>query len=268
MSDWYYLVDGKVEGPANTNTIKELIKNNDLLPESLVWTKSMKRWSPIESIEIFNKPVGDTPPNISVNECPENDGVGIPEDSEEKSTELPLGYLDTPRPWARLGARIFDYQVFGVLVVHPFGFIYDLLIYPTVPPDEWLLNTFIFIALVSLWVFIEAFLLSTWGTTPGKWLLGTSVRNASGSKLSYGEALSRSLQVWAKGLWLGVPFFYLFGLLSSYNQLEGEMKKTSWDSHGGYVVRHKKLNFMGVILVVIVLLGLFYLKYSKELFGW
>ena len=278
MSNWYYKVGGEVVGPVNTNAIMKLISNNDLLPESLVWTKSMKQWSPLKNIDVFHKSVSDSPLNIPTTECIENrqeeikrsgDGAGFNKDIGEKSTELPLGYLDTPRPWVRFWARIFDYHIFTILLMFLFMIIYALLLYffyPSLLPSDdwqgsWLANIFLYVALRGIWVFIEAFLLSTWGTTLGKWLLGISVRNASGSKLSYSDALNRSLQVWVKGLWLGVPLFNLFGLISSYDQLKGEMKRTSWDLYGGYVVRHKKLNFFGVVIVAIVLLVSFYLNY-------
>ena len=43
-----------------------------------------------------------------------------------------------------------------------------------------------------------------------------------------------------------------------------EMKKTSWDLYGGYVVRHKELNCMGVTVVVIVFLCIYFLNYFFE----
>jgi len=43
-----------------------------------------------------------------------------------------------------------------------------------------------------LWAFIEAFLLSSWGTTPGKSLFGVVVRDENGNKLSFFQSLKRA----------------------------------------------------------------------------
>lgn len=44
-----------------------------------------------------------------------------------------------------------------------------------------------------LWLFLEAFFLSRWATTPGKFLFGLSVYQAEGFKLSYKQALGWAL---------------------------------------------------------------------------
>lgn len=43
-----------------------------------------------------------------------------------------------------------------------------------------------------LWAFVEAILLSSWGTTPGKLLFGVVVRDESGNKLSFLQSLQRA----------------------------------------------------------------------------
>ena len=51
---------------------------------------------------------------------------------------------------------------------------------------------FLAIATPLLWIPLEAFLISKWGTTPGKALFGLSVQSAEGFKLSYSKALKWS----------------------------------------------------------------------------
>ena len=46
---------------------------------------------------------------------------------------------------------------------------------------------------------IEPLLLSTWGTTPGKWLMGLELRDHAGKKLSYREGFWRTWGVLWKG---------------------------------------------------------------------
>jgi len=61
------------------------------------------------------------------------------------------------------------------------------------------------LAIPFVWLFLEALLLSTWGTTPGKWLFKTWVADAMGNRLSFMDALSRSFSVWFMGLGFGLP---------------------------------------------------------------
>lgn len=62
---------------------------------------------------------------------------------------------------------------------------------------------------------IEPLLLSTWGTTPGKWLLGLELRDGEGRKLSRMEALERLWGVLWKGYGCEIPFYSLYRLYRS-----------------------------------------------------
>lgn len=62
----------------------------------------------------------------------------------------------------------------------------------------------------------EPLLLSTWGTTPGKWLLGLELRDGEGRKLSRTEALERVWGVLWKGYGCEIPGYSLYRLYKSY----------------------------------------------------
>ena len=143
--------------------------------------------------------------------------------------------INHQRPWIRFFARWTDMAVFQFFLL--------------------MLNIeFSFVVYISIygWIFIEAILLSVWGTTLGKWLLGTTVRDIRGNKLTYQSALARSFEVLLKGLALGIPIVHFITLIISYNQLTGNWGKTSWDLNGGYQVKHKKINPLGAIVVIII----------------
>lgn len=104
---------------------------------------------------------------------------------------------------------------------------------------------------LAIYPFVEALLLSWWGTTPGKALLRVRVRKNDGRKLSYAEALSRSYSVWTRGLGLGIPLVSLFTLIGS----EGKLRtsgRTSWDGAGGYVVGHQQIGALRIIAAVAI----------------
>lgn len=86
------------------------------------------------------------------------------------------------------------------------------------------------------WVLVEPLLLSTWGTTVGKWTLGIAVRRRDGGTLTYGEALNRTFVVYLKGLALNIPILNVVTQIMAYNQLTS-FGQTVWDEEGGYKCR-------------------------------
>jgi hypothetical protein len=103
---------------------------------------------------------------------------------------------------------------------------------------------------LPVWIVVESIFLSTWGTTWGKSLLKTQVRDNKGKKLTFYNALKRSFLVWFKGLGMGIPPIFIITLLVSYNELN---KKgiTSWDGAGNLIVTHKKMDIGYLIAAVI-----------------
>ena len=57
---------------------------------------------------------------------------------------------------------------------------------------------------------LEPLLLSTWGYTPGKWVLGLTVRNAEGGKLRFSQAAARLAGVFCRGEGYGIPLYNLY----------------------------------------------------------
>lgn len=93
--------------------------------------------------------------------------------------------------------------------------------------------------LLPLWlgglVALEALLLSSFGTTPGKAILGVSVRNSDGKRLSFRQALNRTIAVYRRGHKFGIVTIAL-----AYKKLKQE-GRTAWDDAGNFVVRHQAL---------------------------
>ena len=82
------------------------------------------------------------------------------------------GRTSEPRPWQRLAARLFDYAIWGLVLalllseLRALGFGPEGLSYwlghPLIAP----------ILITGSWVPVEALLIASLGTTPGKWLFG------------------------------------------------------------------------------------------------
>lgn len=87
--------------------------------------------------------------------------------------------------WFRLLARVCDYCLFFLAssaVTFLLPFFYGPFFY-----------YYLALAIPLLWAPLEALLINKWGTTPGKALLGLSVRDALGFKLPYFLSLKRAL---------------------------------------------------------------------------
>jgi hypothetical protein len=157
------------------------------------------------------------------------------------------------RPWVRYWARMIDCWMAALVLPFLLGMTHPLL-------AQWLLafpwSDYLFGALTLFgWVFVEAALLSGWGSTPGKWLLRISVRDSHGQRLTFRAALERTLDIWWRGLALGIPLLSFFTMLLALGTLT-RTGVTSWDARGGYVVTHGKIGWLRIVLTVLFAIGL------------
>lgn len=174
----------------------------------------------------------------------------------------PKGEPERANPWLRFLGRFFDYALFFLLLMglrkffhgtFPFGK------YERLVPFEFF-----------VWIPFEALLLSTLGTTPGKFLLGTQLK-APGrrQKLEFVSALRRSLSVWFRGLGMGIPFINIICLLVAYNRLK-LFKITSWDRDDHLSVTHHPIGRWRIIFAALVAIFglLFYYSDKNQTIKW
>jgi len=110
------------------------------------------------------------------------------------------------------------------------------------------------LVVVFAWVFIESLLLSTIGTTPGKWLFKIRLIPPSGDRPNYSTALSRSFKVWWRGLGIGFPLVSLITLIIAYEKLT-KNGTTTWDKDDGFSVAHDRIGPLRVIVAVAFFIG-------------
>ncbi|MDA1259526.1 MAG: RDD family protein, partial [Planctomycetota bacterium] len=105
------------------------------------------------------------------------------------------------------------------------------------------------------WTLIEAFCISRWGMTPGKWIYRVRVVHSDGRFLTYGEALTRALQVFTKGMAFGLPGVQLIAMALAMKELT-ETGATPWDRNR-FVVQHaqpKPVHQAAVFVLILVFL--------------
>ncbi len=152
------------------------------------------------------------------------------------------------KPWIRFWARHCDYIIFYLFFV--------IVGYATLPS---LMNTLFakgnefisILMIIFIYNFAEAGLLSSWGYTPSKWLLGITVRDKNMNKLSYEVALTRAIRVWWRGMGIGFPSVYIFTQINAYNKLKNN-GITTWDNDEVLIVTHSKLWPSNIIIIIII----------------
>lgn len=147
------------------------------------------------------------------------------------------------RPWIRYWARYLDIIIFSLFLGIFLG-----IFAPSILDSS---DIFLTMLILFVWIFAESVCLSSWGTTPGKWLLRTHLKDSNGNKLSFSVALNRSFAVWLRGMGTGFPIVTLFTLISSYNNL-AKTGTTSWDKEGGFIVTHNKVGFIRATVAVCI----------------
>jgi len=162
------------------------------------------------------------------------------------------------RPWVRYFARFTDYMLFG--------FVFAVVAAVLMPSLLNMPDIIMSIIVIFIWIFIEAIMLSAWGTTPGKWFFGTAVKKSNSKNLTFANALTRGFSVWLKGLGAGIPLISLITVLTAYTKLKKE-RITTWDSDGSFVVSHKNIGFIKIIIIILIFIGFFYslvMNYATE----
>ena len=137
-------------------------------------------------------------------------------------------------PWRRFFARTLDQALYSTvwsLLLLFFGFSIQ-----NQSIGRNLLN--LVLCLVTMFL-VEPLLLSRFGTTPGKAILGLSVTNPDGGRLTYYEAYQRTGLVLVKGLGLGIPIYSWVRNYKSYAAcMEGW--ELAWEEDSLLVLKDQK----------------------------
>lgn len=155
--------------------------------------------------------------------------------------------------WKRFFARFIDVFFFSLI----FGFILGLLIVRfslDFSLDE--LGNFSSVPILFFWVFVETLLLSTWGTTPGKFLFNITLKNAQGKKPDMVAAYKRSFLVYICGMMAGLPGISLmtmaYGLIAVINK-----GSTFWDRQGQFELTFRKISNTRMTIIVLLIVLIF-----------
>lgn len=180
-----------------------------------------------------------------------------PDEAEAAQDTMRLPLVTEVRPWVRYWARMIDNWLAFALFFFILIFVFAMLavtdrLSPNLVAQLQELEVLFILPTLFVWVFCEALLLSTWGTTPGKWLLRVTVRDIEGKKPTFFAALKRSLGVWSRGEAFGIPLVTLITGFIAYRTLTDE-SRTRWDANGGFVVTHETIGWVRIIAALLIL---------------
>ncbi|MDQ2916517.1 MAG: DnaJ domain-containing protein [Pseudomonadota bacterium] len=154
------------------------------------------------------------------------------------------GRTSEPRPWHRLAARMFDYAIWGLLLALLLSQLRALGVIPE-RWAHWLAHPLLAPILITLsWVPIEALLITSVGTTPGKWLFGIylqfSISDAYASRNTRTQLIrgfSRAMRVWFRGVGCGFPLLAPILVAVAHERLALH-QETEWDFAEDCLVTH------------------------------
>lgn len=232
---WYYFTEESKEGPFSFHEIKDKIHEGIIDWSTEVYSDCLAHKQKLMDIEMFQVSDEDQPAPVVRSNFP------------EKEEELSKHKV---RPVLRLIGRFFDYFIFTIFVVCVMA-----LFGIPIPLQNPL---FFALGIYFVWNFIEALLISSFGTTPGKFLIHMKILNSERKHLSYTQSLKRSFGAYILGFGLGIPFLSLATMLLSLFWLSIK-KETFWDKGHKHVIVYKKIGiFRAICILLFILVVLYY----------
>lgn len=251
--DIYWIQNRQRRGPATVPDVISLVQMGEISPDTLGWHAGCQGWKPLRELPALSDFLNDLHNHSKGGEEEEAPEAVSPEPPVQEGQETAPGRetpppsfprqgmtppagddaplppvpppspamadgmlhkggqgqsLYLPRPAMRLIARLVDCGLYAALAM---GLLYVF----QAPFSEYLLPTnSLFWAPLIL---IEAYCLSRWRTTPGKFLLGISIRPFDKQQeWGFGRALSRSISVFILGMGMFLPLIAVIMMLLSY----------------------------------------------------
>lgn len=259
--DIYWIQDHEKKGPLPEVEVISMLEAG-LIPENArAWHAGCAEWVRIHDLPVLKemfaireeeeelrKPGKDVPENdAEISAAEPVDGESVTEEAEKEPEEDVV--LVVPYPYVRFLGKMADVMMhmtlyLAVLRLLGLGFSPDFL------PGSYEALLYLCLPLVL----IEAAFVATLGTTPGKAMLGISVRDYLGRRLSFSTAFRRSLFVMVLGLGCFAPSLMLLALFFSWWWVR-RFGFTPWDRKLGTTdVLNDSLTLRKVVMTLVLII--------------
>ncbi len=238
MSDYYLSIAEQRTGPHSLFYIIQGIREGRFHGAEQIWRKGMEGWKPLRELDDFTSYWPPSPEMLAQAEAAR----------QKARTEL-----DRPQPWLRFWARVIDLIWFSCalsMVLHLIA--PDAVMYWAVQAAR--LHVPMEPFLLMLYIPVEAWLLSRYGTTPGKSLLRIQIRTLGGGLPTYSQAVRRTTHLVLKGLAFGLPLISLVVMLWWKMRLAVH-PATPWDETSETRVEHGEPEGWRYVVVTGIVLG-------------
>ena len=193
------------------------------------------------------------------------------------SNDLAQDITDTQvHPWRRFFARTADYFLFQAIAFTLYlnskcspqdnQCVLDLM---SMGANAGILDSslnqqlwFLQLMLALAFILTEAILISNFGTTPGKWCFGLSVKSDDNAHPEFNQSIGRSLRVWVVGTAMSIPILQFVAMAFAYHRLDTH-GITWWDQKCATQVHAAPLP---IIRVVILVLGSYWLLLKSYMY--
>ena len=136
-------------------------------------------------------------------------------------------FVSDATAWSRYWSRLLDLTIWMGVCGFLLGFLFPnifLKLLEITGGNDLLVG----VMLLPAVILIDALCLAAFGQTIGRAIAGIRVTKISGQRLTVSEAVNRNLQVYVKGLGLGIPIVSLVTLLNAHGKISAG-QETSWD---------------------------------------
>ena len=138
-------------------------------------------------------------------------------------------------PLRRFFARILDYAAYSTI----WEIFLVLVLNTNIRERSTIGNVLDEIVVLLIMFLLEPVLLSLFGTTLGKWVLGIRVTNNEGDRMTYNNARARTWTMLLRGWGLRIPFYSLFRLWKSF-RADSNGETLDWEYHSAITLKDEK----------------------------
>jgi len=146
-------------------------------------------------------------------------------------------------PFRRFFARLIDVAILSTLIE------FILIVVFRIRPFSDVAVTIIEILTPFIFVPIEAILLQSWGTTPGKWIMGIRLEHVNGGNLSFDSAFFRAAGVIKYGYGFFLPIWQVWRYYRSYT--DGEDNPWNDETEIIYTDWTPRKKILGAVIVAV-----------------
>ncbi|HEY4199931.1 MAG TPA: DUF4339 domain-containing protein [Devosiaceae bacterium] len=233
--DWYYAVGPDRKGPLSGEEIEELVRSENISRDTLLWREGMLGWTAAREVAEFGKVLNGLPPPLpagatgtaaavleraATTETPPPLPPGGVTDEFQPAPPIAYETLELARPWDRYFARMFDILVLGSLLG---GGLLAALIFLNPSGLVALANTndtAATVATLPVILIVNAMVAAVFGNTMGRALFGIRVYLLKGvGQPTFWQHLGREMQVWIRGLGLGIPIITIVTMIVGYRKV-------------------------------------------------